>query len=161
MDYLPLPAAIYIWWNMKKIYIKSDFKAIYFKPATNGQSDKGFLLTSTFVPKEFSAPALGLYTCIKALCSIDVNICLWLYATGNPMISKISTLPHYCTDLKFLDKHIWASSVDPDQTAAQAVWSGSTLFVILSASFGWPWVDLDLFYGKVKFGPLCFCMGKR
>ena len=25
----------------------------------------------------------------------------------------------------------------------------------------WPWVDLDLFYGKVKFGPLCFCMEKR
>ena len=25
----------------------------------------------------------------------------------------------------------------------------------------WSWVDLDLFYGKVKFGPLCFCMGKR
>ena len=25
----------------------------------------------------------------------------------------------------------------------------------------WPWVYLDLFYGKVKFGPLCFCMGKR
>ena len=24
----------------------------------------------------------------------------------------------------------------------------------------WPWVDLDLFYGKVKFGPLCLCMGK-
>ena len=23
----------------------------------------------------------------------------------------------------------------------------------------WPWVDLDLFYGKVKFGPLCFCNG--
>ena len=35
--------------------------------ATNGQSDKGFLLTSTFVPKMLSAPALGLYTCIKAL----------------------------------------------------------------------------------------------
>ena len=24
----------------------------------------------------------------------------------------------------------------------------------------WPWVDLDLFYGKVKFGPFCFYMGK-
>ena len=24
----------------------------------------------------------------------------------------------------------------------------------------WRWVDLGLFYGKVKFGPLCFCMGK-
>ena len=23
-----------------------------------------------------------------------------------------------------------------------------------------PWVDLDLFYGKVKYGPLCFCMEK-
>ena len=23
------------------------------------------------------------------------------------------------------------------------------------------WVDLGLFYGKVKFGPLCFCMGKK
>ena len=25
----------------------------------------------------------------------------------------------------------------------------------------WPWVDLDLFYSKVKFGPLHFCMGRR
>ena len=25
----------------------------------------------------------------------------------------------------------------------------------------WPWVDLDLFYSEVKFGPLCFCMGNR
>ena len=25
----------------------------------------------------------------------------------------------------------------------------------------WPWIDIDLFYGKVKFGPLCFCMWKR
>ena len=24
----------------------------------------------------------------------------------------------------------------------------------------WPWIDLDLFYDKVKFGPLCFYMGK-
>ena len=31
------------------------------------KSDKGFLLTSTFVPKGLSAPALVLYTCIKAL----------------------------------------------------------------------------------------------
>ena len=31
---------------MKKMYLKSDFKAILFKLETNGQSDKGFLLTS-------------------------------------------------------------------------------------------------------------------
>ena len=50
----------------EKMCIKSDFKEIVLKLATNGQSDKGFLLTS-FVPKGLSAPALGLYTCIKAL----------------------------------------------------------------------------------------------
>ena len=42
--------------------LKSYFKEIVLKLATNGQSDKGFLLTSTFVPKGLSAPALGLYT---------------------------------------------------------------------------------------------------
>ena len=40
---------------------------MFFKPTTNGQSNKGFLLPSTFVSKGLSAPALGLYTCIKAL----------------------------------------------------------------------------------------------
>ena len=28
--------------------------------------------------------------------------------------------------------------------------------VLLSLFKWWPWVDLGLFYGKVKFGPLCF-----
>ena len=56
-----------MWKNMKKTGIKSDFKKIVLKLVANGQSDKGFLLTSTFVPKGLSAPALGLYTCIKAV----------------------------------------------------------------------------------------------
>ena len=58
---LPLPGAIYMWKNMKKRV------EIALKLATNGQSDKGFLLTSAFVPKGLAFPALGLYTCIKAL----------------------------------------------------------------------------------------------
>ena len=40
----------------EKMYIKSDFKAVFFKPVLNGQKDKGL-----------SAPALGLYTCINTL----------------------------------------------------------------------------------------------
>ena len=56
-----------IWWNMKKNLYKIGLQSNFFKPKTNGQKDKGFLLTSTFVPKGLSAPALGLYTCIKAL----------------------------------------------------------------------------------------------
>ena len=32
---------------------------------------------------------------------------------------------------------------------------------VLPNLFKWcPWVDRGLFYGKVKFGPLCFCMEK-
>ena len=43
----------------------------------------------------------------------------------------------YHNDPKFLDRQVWANSADPDQTAPRgAVWSGSTLFAILSASFG-------------------------
>ena len=53
-----------------KTCIKSDFREIVLKLATNGQSDKGFPLTSAFVPKGLSALALGLYKCIKALKSI-------------------------------------------------------------------------------------------
>ena len=43
----------------------------------------------------------------------------------------------YHNDHKFLDRQAWTSSVDPDQTAPEwSVWSGSTLFAILPASFG-------------------------
>ena len=66
VDCLPLPGAIYMVKHEKNVY-KIGHQSNFFKPATNGQSDKGFLLTSTFVPKGLSAPALGLYTCIKAL----------------------------------------------------------------------------------------------
>ena len=41
--------------------LKSYFKKIVLKLATNRQSDKGFLFISTFVPKDLSAPAPGLY----------------------------------------------------------------------------------------------------
>ena len=33
-------------------------------------------------------------------------------------------------------------------------------WVLLNLFKWWPRVDLHLFYGRVKFGPFCFCMGK-
>ena len=43
----------------------------------------------------------------------------------------------YSNDPMFLDRQIWANSADPDQTALRgAVWSGSSLLAIPSASFG-------------------------
>ena len=43
----------------------------------------------------------------------------------------------YRNDPKFSDRYAWTNSADPDQTAPRgAVWSGSALFAIPSASFG-------------------------
>ena len=58
---------LYTYIKSLKMSLKSYFKEIVLKLATNGHSDEGFLLTSTFVPKGLSAPVLGLYTCIKTL----------------------------------------------------------------------------------------------
>ena len=39
-------------------------------------------------------------------------------------------------DPKLSDRQVWANRVDPEQTAPKGtVWSGSTLFAILSAPF--------------------------
>ena len=46
----PCPTAIYMWKTLKSVYIKSEFKEICLKLATNARSDKGFLLTSKVCP---------------------------------------------------------------------------------------------------------------
>ena len=62
----------------------------------------------------------------------------------DPLLCKYSTtrlLPfkslksRHCNVSKLTDRQAWANNVDPDQTALR-VWLGSTLFAILSASFG-------------------------
>ena len=47
--------------------IKSEFKVVCLKLATNDQSDKGFLLTSKVCTQGVFSLAPGLYTCIKSL----------------------------------------------------------------------------------------------
>ena len=44
---------------MKKICLKSDFKEIFLKLATNDRSDKMFLLTSKFRPQGVVSPCPG------------------------------------------------------------------------------------------------------
>ena len=51
---------------------------------------------------------------------------------------------------------LWNRKVDNLET-----WYAALSTRVLPSMLNWcPWVDLDLFYGKVKFGPLRFCMGK-
>ena len=49
----------------KKMYIKSDFKAIFFKPGT--KVIRVFCWHQKFAPKRLYALAPGLYTCLKSL----------------------------------------------------------------------------------------------
>ena len=52
---------------------------------------------------------------------------------------------------------LWNQKADDLET-----WYAASDARVLPSLFKWwPCVDLDLFYGKVKFGPVCFCMGKR
>ena len=55
----PCPWVINMYKIMKKKCIKSDFKEIFFKLATNDQSDKIFLLTSKFHPQGVVSPYPG------------------------------------------------------------------------------------------------------
>ena len=56
---LPLPRDIYMWKNIKKMCIKSEFKETCLKLATNGRSDKGFLLTSKVCSQGVFCPCPG------------------------------------------------------------------------------------------------------
>ena len=43
----------------------------------------------------------------------------------------------------------------------ESLYAALGIRVLLNVFKRWPLVDLGLFYDNVKFGPLCFCMGKR
>ena len=64
-------------------------------------------------------------------------------------MTKMATMPIYGKNLK---KNLW--NQEADDLACWYVASGAR--VLPSFFKWWPWVDIDLFYGKVKFGPLCF-----
>ena len=65
-------------------------------------------------------------------------------------------LPPYPYMVKTLKNFLRNQKADDLETCYAA--SGAQ---VLPSLFKWPWVDFDLFQGKVKFGPLCFCMGKK
>ena len=65
---LPLPRGYILVEKHKKMCIKSEFKEISLKLATNGRSDKGFLLTSKVSPQGVFCPcpeAIYMYKIIK------------------------------------------------------------------------------------------------
>ena len=67
-------------------------------------------------------------------------------------MSKMATMPIFGKNLL-----LWNQKANDFETLYAA--SGTRVLPILFQS--WPRVNLKLFYDKVKFGPICFCMGKK
>ena len=68
-------------------------------------------------------------------------------------MTNMAAMPIYGKNLKNL--LLW------NQKAIELeIWHAASSTWVLSSLFkGWPWVDHDLFYSKVKFAPLYVCMG--
>ena len=85
------------------MYIKSDFKAIFLKPATNGQSDKSFLLTSNVCPQRVVCHcpgAINIYKIIKNVYKIR-----FLFLNLQRMGKMIRA---FCGHRKFVPKGLYA-----------------------------------------------------
>ena len=74
---------------------------------------------------------------------------------GPGHMTRMAAMPIYDINLKNL-------LLRNQKTDDLESWYAALGAQVLPNLFKWgPWVDLYLFYGKVKFGPLCFCMGKK
>ena len=71
-------------------------------------------------------------------------------------MTKMAAMPVYMYGKNL--KKFFLRNQKPDDL--ETCYAASGARVLPSLFKWWPWVDPDLFYGKVKFGPLCFCMGK-
>ena len=79
----------------------------------------------------------------------ELKVC----SNGPGHMTKMAAMPIYGKNLK----KSFHQKADDLET-----WYAASGARVLPSLFKWcPWVDLDLFYGKVKFDPLCFSMGKR
>ena len=81
--------------------IKSDFKEIFWNLQHMTEETRGSCWHQNFVPKELSAPSLGIYTCIKSwkkLYKIIQSVFLFVFLT----CSKWSKWQEVSVDIKLL-----------------------------------------------------------
>ena len=76
-------------------------------------------------------------------------------SNGPGRMTNMAIIPIYGKTLKKL--LLWNQKADDLESWYVASGAG----VLPSLFKWWLWVDTDVFYGMVKFGPLCFCMGKK
>ena len=77
-----------------------------------------------------------------------------VYSNGLWHMTNMAAMPIYGKNLKK------SSSLEAKVNDLESLYAASGTRVLPSLIKWWAWVDLELFYGKVKFDPLCFCMRK-
>ena len=75
---------------------------------------------------------------------------------GLSHMTNMANMPIYCKNLKKK-----SSSLEPKGRWPWSWYAALGSQVLPRLFKWWSWNDSDLFYGKVKFGPMCFCMGKK
>ena len=75
-------------------------------------------------------------------------------SNGPGNMTKMAAMPIYGKNLK---KNILRNQKIDD---LEPWYAASSAQVLPNLFKWWPWVQPYLLYGKVKFGPVCFCMGK-
>ena len=133
-----------------KMCLKSYFKQIVLKLATNGQSDKGFLLTSTFVPKGLSPcrGAIYMYKSIKIYNQDQVSgehlqdhwstfLSLLFCKTGTQAYSFLF-LTVLC--IKLFTRRVTGYLLGPDcKKKKKVIWPGLSL--IAKRALTWPYMS--------------------
>ena len=75
---------------------------------------------------------------------------------GPGHMTSMAAIPTY-VKIFTIKNLLWNQKADD----LESWYAASGSHVLPSLLKWWSWDDFDLFYGKVKLGPLCFCMGKR
>ena len=70
-------------------------------------------------------------------------------------MTNMAVMPIYGKNL------LQPSSLESKADGLESSYAALGIRVLPNVFKRWPCVDLDLYYDNVKFGPLCFCMGKR
>ena len=76
-----------------------------------------------------------------------------IYTNELGHMTNMSAMPIYGKNLK--------KSSSPEPIDLYTLYVALSMQVLPRLSKLLPWVDLDLFYAKVKFGHIGFCKGKR
>ena len=145
-------------WSLMRLYGKKVNQWIFSSPEPKAHwwaYRKGRLPSSVICPSVVHT--LQTSSSQKPLGRLKPHFIWSLHGMGERKF--VQTVPVSCL---YMVKHKKNLFIRNQKANGLETWyAASGAQVLPSLVKWWPCVDHDLFYGKVKFDPLCFCMGKR